>query len=187
MGIKSKNPKKPWIRGKDMPDFSGTSWKDLNDIWPIDSKINSDPWKILGLFMPAFVVTQQFMKTILNGETIGYRDFIILCWMMRVQESKNDIAFEAWATMKGMNISGTIWYARKAKLTQLGLIENLPVTSIRIYRITGTGRLIVKYFVDQLTQANDNLGYWISLQDPKMSEKINKTLCKYCPGWNDLN
>lgn len=186
MGIKSKTPKKKWIAGEDMPEFSGKSWKELNDIWPVDVRISSDVWKHISVAYPAFMVTQQFMKTLLKGESIKFRDFLILCWIQRCQEAKDDIATEAWAPMKGMNISGNIWYNRKASLTRLGLLENMPGERFRMYRVTGTGRMIIKYYVDQVEQAHKNLRYWLSLQPEEYAKKVTKYLNNYWPGWNEI-
>ena len=168
-----------------MPEFSGKSWKELNDIWPTDIRINSEVWKIMAVAPAAWIATKPFMITLL-GETIDTQSFQTLCWVLRCQEAKDDIATEAWAPMKGLGISGNIWYNRKAKLTRLGLIENAPIGRFRMYRVTGKGKMIVRYYVDQLEQAHKNLRYWLTLQPEKYAIQVTKYLNKYWPGWNEI-
>ncbi len=185
MGIKSKNPKKNWEPGVDMPEWSGKSWKELDDIWPATVRVQSEAWKIISVSYPAFIVTQEFMKTLV-GDKIQFREFLVLCWIHRCEEVKAGIATESWAPMKGMNISGAIWYNRKASLTRLGLIENAPVGRIRLYRVTGNGKMVIRYYVDQLEQAHKNLRYWVSLQPDKYAIQVTKYLNRYWPGWDSM-
>ena len=76
--------KKSWKFGKEMPKFSGKSYGELNDIYPINSRINDDTWRMVGLFYPAWVLTRQQYK-----EQIGklrFTRFLELCYMQRCEE-----------------------------------------------------------------------------------------------------
>jgi hypothetical protein len=185
MGIKSKTPKKKWLEGRDMPEYSGKSWKELNDLWPAEIRVASDAWKIISVSPVAWEVTRTFMKGFVGG-TITWQGFQMLCWIQRCEEAKQGISTEAWAPMKGLNISGGIWYNRKAALTRLGLVENVPIKNIRLYRVTGNGKLVIKYFVEQSEMAHKNLRYWLSLHPPEHADKLTKKLNRYWPGWDQM-
>lgn len=171
--------KKRWKAGIEMPEFSGSSWKELHDIWPADVRVASEAWKIISVFTPALLASQTFQKSLLNGKYIGSRDLFILCLIQRCEEAKTNVATEGWPVLKAMNIGGKLWYARKSELTQLGLIENLP-TTLRLYRVTGLGKTIIKNFVENVEQAHQNIKYWVSLQPDENAARVNKYLQAYC-------
>jgi len=185
-GIKSKNPKKNWLAGVDMPEYSGKNWKELNDLWPAEVRIASDAWKIISVSAVAWEATKPFLRTLV-GDTIDWQHFMVLCWILRCEEAKQGISTEAWAAMKGLNISGGIWYNRKAALTRLGLIENVPIKHVRLYRVTGNGKMVIKYFVEQSEMAHKNLRYWLSLQPPEFAARLTKKLNNYWPGWDQMD
>lgn len=169
-----------------MPEFSGKSWGELNDIWPADVRVASEAWKIVSVFTPAWLATVNFMKAILDGKHIASRDFFILCWIHRCEESRENVAMDSWPAMKGMNIGGRLWYNRKSQLTKLGLIENMPTSNIRLYRVTEMGKLIMKKFIENVEQAHKDMKYWKSLQPPEEAAKIDRALQKYCFNLEDL-
>ncbi len=183
-GRKSKNPNpKPlWTVGKELPPFSGKNWWELEDIYPRDQRINNEIWKVIGLMGPAWLISKQFCKD-LTGETIRRRDFELLCYMQRCEEARDNVGMDTYALVKGLTLSGTILHAQKAKIQKLGLVERLPVPRMRIYRVTQKGKLLIKNFHDNLRQANDNLAYWISLQNETTRKEINRLLCKHYPGF----
>ncbi len=148
--------KPKWTRGKEMPLFSKKSWSELEDIWPREIRLSSEACLIAGLFAPAWLKTLAFMDTAI-GKRIVMREFFLLCWLHRVEEAREGVAFHAWPAMKGLNIGGKLWYIRKAGLTKCGLIENLPVKD-HTYRITELGKLVVKKFIDNLQETRDELG-----------------------------
>jgi len=45
-----------------------------------------------------------------------------------------------------------------AKLTKLGLIENMP-TTLRLYRVTKLGKMAIKNFIDNVEQGKAAITY----------------------------
>lgn len=177
MGRKNGSGKPKWKAGKEMPLFSGKSWTELEDIWPKDLRIGSQAAHIIGVFFPAWVDTHRFVKSQF-GFSINMREFLLLCWLQRVEEGRENVGFEGWAAMKGLNIGGRLWYARKARITKLGIVENYPLR-YRLYRVTATGKTIIRYFCDAADQANMNLGEWLSTRDPESGAQLTKFLLDF--------
>lgn len=173
---------KNWARGVDMPEFSGSSWKELEDIWPADVRVASEAWKIISVFTPALLASQIFQKELMNGKYIVSRDFFILCLIQRCEEARTNVATEAWPALKAMNIGGKLWYSRKAELTKLGLIENIPAAGLRLYRVTGLGKAVIRNFVENVEKAHQDIKYWVSLQPAENAERVNRYLQANCFG-----
>lgn len=176
--------KKQWRFGKEMPPFSGKSYGELNDIYPINSRIKDDAWRMVGLMLPAWIVTQRQYEEQL-GCRMRFSSFQELCWMQRCEERSEGVAFLPYPAIKGMNISGAIFAARKARLTQLGLVENIPLSAnrARVYRVTGLGKMIIKSFTDNLNGANDNLEFWLSTVSEEDFKRITYYLVTQYPEW----
>lgn len=179
MGVKSKNPKKKWVEGKDMPFFSGKTWAELEDIWPRNKRIDSNVWRMMGLIAPAWVITQEYCAGLV-GEKIFLQDLNLLCFMQRVEEARDNVAFDSYHILKGMNFGASLYTTRKAKLHKLGLVEKMPLKRLRIYRITGLGKMLIHEFVSNLQKANDNLLGWIESQPKEHQVKISQSLSLYC-------
>jgi len=179
-----KPKKKRWKFGKEMPLFSGKSYGELNDIYPINSRINDEVWRLVGLMYPAWVITKSQFKDQLPGK-LKYTRFQELCWMQRCEEAKEGFAFPAYPAIKGMNVSGAIFAARKAELTKLGLVENIPLSAnrARLYRVTGLGKMMIKAFVENLHAANNNLEMWLSMIGEENYKKITYYLVMQYPEW----
>lgn len=160
-----------------MPLFSNKSWEELQDVWPKELRIVSDAYKIVCMLAPAWVLTQQFIKAN-YGESIAMRDFLTLCWLQRCEDARENVAFDSFPALKGLNMGGKLWYSHKSALTRLGLIENIP-TRVRLYRITATGKMIIRKFVENIEQANQDLHRWMSYQPPEQVVKITKALKKF--------
>ena len=184
-GRKSRNPnpKPMWKAGLEMPPFSGKNWWELEDIYSKDKRIGNDIWRVIGLMAPAWLISKQYCKELV-GEEIDRRSFEMLCFMQRIEEARENAAIDSYAILKSLNIGGTLYYKRKADLHRLGLLERLPIKGMRLYRVTQKGKLLIKNFHDNLHQANENIGYWISLQNEATRGKINKLLWTYYPGWD---
>jgi hypothetical protein len=180
MSEEEKPKKKQWKAGIEMPEFSGSSWRELEDIWPAQVRVASEAWKIISVFTPALMATQTFQKSMLNGKYIRSRDLFILALIQRCEEARTNVATEAWPALKAMNIGGKLWYSRKAQLTKLGLIENIPAPGLRLYRVTGLGKMVIKNFVDNVEKAHQDIKYWVSLQPPENAERVNKYLQANC-------
>ena len=166
---------KRWKAGKEMPMFSGRTWGELEDIFPRNMKLASDAYKIITVLAPAWVKTKEFIK-INYGETIRWDDFTYLCWMQRVEDAKENVAFEAFSARMGLNCNNTLWWIKKSRLTKLGLVENLPIRAQFLYRITEKGKMIVKKFTEELEQAHKNLDMWQSWKSPERA--LNKVTPK---------
>lgn len=152
-----KTNKPKWRRGVDMPDFSGKTWSELNDIWPAEDRVQSDVFLIMALFAPAWNKLMRFIRDtydIQHGFDRG--SFFLLCWMQRVQDAKQDLAFHAWPVMKGINVGGRLWYAKKAFLTKHGFIENMPSRNMA-YRVTEKGKIIMKKFIEYVDESRQEL------------------------------
>lgn len=179
MGVKIRNPKKKWVPGKDMPFFSGKTWAELEDIYPKEKRINNDIWRMIGLAGPAWLATQNYCKELV-GDKIQFRDFLMLCFMQRVEEARDNVAFDSYHILKAFNIGGSLYTTRKAKLHKLGFVEKMPLRKLRIYRITGLGKMLIFKFVENLQKANDNLLEWVKSQPPEHQAKISQSLSLYC-------
>lgn len=170
---------------KNVPPFSGRSYDELNDIYPIDLRIKDDVWRLVGLMKAAFVVTQRQFKDQLPTKLKWCR-FEELCWMQRCEERKEGFAFIEYPAIKGLNISGAIFAARKAELIRLGLVEQIPIEKVkkaRIFRVTWLGKMVIKSFVENLTQANNNLEEWLMKIHPEEYLKITKSLAYNSHRW----
>jgi hypothetical protein len=185
MGTRSNNKKKRWIAGVDMAEFSGTSWRDLQDIWPQDVRVASEAWKIVSVFYPAWMRTMKFMDEQM-GAHIHMRDFFILCWIHRCEEARANVATISWPILKGMNVGGNLWYRRQAQLTKLGLIESMPSGRLQSFRVTAKGKLVMKYFIDNVEQAHSNTKAWVAAQSEEWSEKYNRYFQRYCFDWDKI-
>lgn len=186
MGIRSRNPKKPWVPGKDMPFFSGATWGEIEDIYPKEKRIASDIWRVIGLMAPAWVLSRAYCNELV-GAPIHFRDFQMLCFLNRVEETKASLALDPYPLLKAFNIGGTLFYKRKVDLHRLGLIEKMPLPRVRLYRITPKGKLLIKHFHDNLEKANDNLLYWVYAQPKEHQDKITRILRKYYLGWEIIS
>ena len=160
--------------------FSGKSWKELEDIFPANVKIASEAYKIISVFYPALVSTRQWLKAT-YGIEIQTRDLFLLCWLQRCEDARENVSFDGWPALKGMNIGGKLWYKEKSNITKIGLIENVPAsTAVRLYRITATGKLIIRKFVENVEQAHKNLGLWVSMQPQVEADRITKYIKQFC-------
>ncbi len=182
---KPKRKKRRWEKGIDMKEFSGSSWKELHDVWPADVRVASEAWKILSVFQPAMMNTQKFIASLCGGVHFKPQDFYILCWIQRCEEAKSNVATESWSPKKGMNIGRTLWSARTAKLIKHGIIEDIP-SPFRLYRVTKIGKLIIKNFIDNVEQAHQDIKYWVNSQPAENAEKVNRYLSQYCFEWEKL-
>lgn len=178
MGAKRGKGKPKWVEGVDFPMYSGKKWGELQDIWPADMRIADDAYKIVCLLTPAWMETQKFMQSLI-GDQVGLRDLLIMCWMQRVEDAKENVGFRAWPVMKGMNIGGALWSARKAKITKLGLVERIPAKKVIVYRLSATGKMIVRQFVENLNKANASVDEWIATERDLSKVHITAALMKF--------
>ena len=179
MGVKSKNPKKKWVPGRDMPFFSGKTWAELEDIYPKGKRIDSNIWRMMGLMAPAWLATNEYCKELV-GKKISFRDFMMLCFMQRVEEARDNVAFDSYHILKGLNLGGSLYSTRKAGLHKLGFVEKMPLKHMRIYRTTGLAKMLMYKFADNLQKANDNILEWVESQPKEHQVKISQSLALHC-------
>lgn len=162
-----------------MPFFSGKTWAELEDIYPRNKRIGNDIWRMMGLMAPAWLVTNEYCKELV-GKKIVFRDFMMLCFMQRVEEARDNVAFDSYHILKGLNLGGSLYTTRKAVLHKLGFVEKMPLPKLRIYRTTGLAKMLMHKFAENLQMANDNLLEWIKSQPPEHQAKISQSLNLYC-------
>ncbi len=171
--------KKIWTKGKEIPKFSNKTWRELNSIWPIEKRLKSNAWEMLGLLLPAVTLTAKFVKKNYRGsENIRFstRELLLLCYIMRCEEAKSNVGTENFSIGAGMDVNKRILNARKSILVKLGFIETLPSNKVRLYRLTPAGRMIVKKLVENIEQAHVDLNQWIADQPDSGAEKVNQFL-----------
>lgn len=151
--------KPKWRQGIEMPEFSGKSWKDLNDVWPISMRTSSEAYYILCGFLPAFDKIRPFVKELTGSDQpIHFRDILLLAWCSRCEEAKDGLCTEQYPFQKGINQGLRTFWIRKAKITKIGLIENVPTnTYTRAYRVTEKGRIVLRKFVELVDEAHIKL------------------------------
>lgn len=181
----------------DYSQFSGKSWKQLEDIWPRDLRVSSEAWKIVSVMYPAWIQTKMFCGENLgmqvkrsrgkdsNKNTFVFRDLLILAWMQRCEEARENVAFEHLPVVLGMHSFKSVLNPIKARLIRLDLVENLP-TNRKLCRVTEKGKVILRYFVEQLEQAHYNLRKWMSDIPDETAEYVDKYLVNYCFNYADL-
>lgn len=166
-----------WRAGKEMPAFSGKSWKELEDIWPKGQRLSSEAMFIVGVFSPAWLATQNFMKAN-YGFTLTPHDFFLLCWIHRCQEGREGVFTTAWPVMKGINVGGKLWVLKKSKITKLGLIENMPSHHLRLYRVTGPGKLLIQKFISNVEEAHKDMRRWLADFGPQ-GDEANERITRF--------
>lgn len=139
-----------------MPHYSGKKWSELEDIWPKEVRITDETYEIMGLFSPAWAKTRRFIIDTLQIKGLLYEHFFLLCWLHRVQDGKDGLAFQPYQAMKGVNLGGRIWYGLKSPLHKYGLIEALPIRN-RAYRVTELGKVIIKKFIENVHLSRQEL------------------------------
>ncbi len=183
-----------WVRGAHMPEFSGKSWQELEDIWPAEVRISSEAWKILSVVIPASEATREFCRGYMPELTnqkkrvqFGMREILWLAWIQRCEEAASNTFIDPWPIKKGFNIQDNkLFNNRKSVLTKLGLIENMPAPGIRLYRVTGRGKVVLNKFVSELEQAHYNLRAWRADKPKENCDMITEYLNKYCTGWEEV-
>lgn len=135
----------------------------------------------MGLMAPAWALTNEYCKELV-GEKLYFRDFMLLCFMQRVEEARDNVAFDSFHFKKALNINQSLFSTRKASLQRLGFIEKMPLKRLRIYRTTGLAKMLMYNFMDNLQKANDNLLEWVASQPKEHQAKISQSLAIYCSG-----
>lgn len=178
--------KKRWVRGIDMREFSGKTWRELEDLWPQDVRVASDAWKILSVLPAALVASAQFQQALI-GEKLQPRELFQMCWVMRCEEVKSDVATETLWMDRPLNLTRRMANIRSHKLHKLGLIEQLPISGLRLYRVSDLGRVIIRNLVENLEEAHRAIKKFADDQPKEGSDRVNRYLSTYCFNWETLN
>lgn len=179
--------KKRWKPGVDMREFSGKSWRELEDIWPTDVRLASDVWKVMAVFPAAYEQNKRFQKVLLNGEYLAVRELCQMAWVMRCEEAKQGVATETFWMDRGLELNRRMANIRAGKLSRLGLIEELPSRSFRLYRVSDLGRTVLRNLIEEMEQAHRNIKRWAAEQPEEGKERVNKYLSRFCFEWETLN
>lgn len=170
--------KKRWTRGKEMPLFSGKTWAELQSIWPPEERINSQIWRAIGFYEPAWKFTRIFMKNV-YGLTVRMSDFNLVCFFMRVEEHFEDVASIELPIKMTRQVHRDLLNIQKSRITKQGLIEQFPQGGPPArYRVTPIGRMMIKTFVENLTQADNDMTHWASQVYPSIQNDLTIKLLR---------
>lgn len=147
-----------WRQGIEIPEFSGKSWKTLNDVWPVSMRTTSEAYYILCGFLPAFMALRPILIEITGKQKFDLRDVMLLAWISRCEEAKEGLCTEIYPIHKGLNLDIRMIWRRKASLTKFGFIENIPTGEmVKAYRITDKGRIVLHKFVSLIDEVHTQL------------------------------
>jgi len=160
--------------------FSGTSWQELEDIWPKEIRIMSEAYKIMSVIYPAWR-TLCLKHKWKENEGVGFRidDLFMLFWVQRCEEAKGNVATEGYVISKPLSWNERMRVFKQSRLHRLKLVENMPYKGIRLYRVTAKGKLLMREFIEMLEQAHKDVRYFSSIQPPENGKKINDLMEKY--------
>ena len=175
--MENKPKKKNWRAGVEMPEFSGKSFRYLQDLWPAEMRTSSEAFYIMAGMLYASRQITVFMKSMLDvtGRQIRFMDLLLLAWCLRCEDAKEGLCTEAYALKKGLDQGMKTLWIRKAILTKYGLIENIPTPSVpgeyfKAYRVTEKGRIILRKFVELIDEAHRKLREEWSTDRPDWTE-----------------
>ena len=146
-----------------MPEFSGKSFKHLQDLWPVEMRTSSEALYIMAGMLYASRQITVFTNQLLDvkGRQIRLMDILLLAWCLRCEDAKEGLCTEAYALKKGVDQGMQTLWTRKAILTRFGLIENIPSIGyteyFRAYRVTERGRIVLRKFVQLINEAHTKL------------------------------
>lgn len=172
----------------DLREFVGRSWKDLDDLWPRKMRLSSEAWQVLGLALPAYSATLPFILHLTGGQMVSFRDLVLLCWLQRCEEARENVGITADLVLPGSGFKRVAdLVTRQRVLRRCGLLEDLvgaPRTGL--YRITASGKMILAAFVENLEQAHYDIAGWKAKQKPKTAKRIDYWLRTTAADWPNL-
>lgn len=168
-----------------MPEFSGRSWKDLEDIHPRHVRLSSDAHTILSGVGPALYCLRQDLKK--QGIIIHADDIWLLYWIQRCEEAKENVATETYPVGKPYQWNLKLYYLKQSRLMRNGLIEWLPASSVKLVRVTAQGKDILKTLLQYVEQMHRNVKDFVKRQPEANAEKVQRYVGKYCFEWEKLN
>jgi hypothetical protein len=178
----TKNGKKKWIRGIDYAEFSGMSWKEINDLWPPEVRTSSEAYLILSVMIPAFERFRTWYMQLEGFENRGdlktvfwLRDLGLLAWFSRVEEAKGGLASRGNNLEMGLLQGQKGFQSRKSALIKSGLVEQFPIKGT-YYRVTPKGRLILKKYIEFVEEAHVLIKEYVNHGDEESMNKIFRHL-----------
>lgn len=179
-----------WGKGHvDLREFAGRSWKELEDIWPRKKRLASDAWSILGLAQPAFSATLPFIMRVTGGKRITLRDLILLCWLQRCEEARENVGVTTELALAGSGLPRVQdLVTRQRMLRRYGLLEDLvgaPRTGL--YRLTASAKMILSAFIENVEGAHYDIVAWKARQKPQTAKRIDFWLQGTANDWPQLS
>lgn len=175
--IKKYTEKDKRIRRK-LKQFSNDSWQELEDIWPANLRIGSEAYKVLSVVYPAFRIFNMRLKQE-EGQTIRFDEFMLLFWFHRVEDAKENVCLTPYYVGKPLSWNQRMLAVKQSRLFHMGLVENIPIKGLRLYRVTAKGKQMLRNFVSIMEQAHKDVKFLFHLQPEDHKEKVNKGLKKY--------
>jgi len=165
---RKRNPKS-WRYGIEMPEFSGKSYKQLQDVGPINMRTSSEAYYILCSFLPAWEKLKFFTAELLGLSVkkadLRFHDIGMLAWCSRCEEFAEGLMADSTMVQWGLMAEkkSKVFFIRKSILTRHGLIENIPngpehgLPTFYAYRLTQRGRIVLRKFVDLVEESHSVL------------------------------
>lgn len=172
-----------------MPEFSGRTWKDLEDIWPRHVRVASEALKIIACISPALHALKRDLKK--RGITLNSTNLWILFWIQRCEEAKENVATETYPIGKPHHWNLKLYYIKQSPLMRKGLIEWLPITwspgeRVKLVRVTALGKDILKTFIHYIEQAHRDIKMMAADQPAENAAKVQRYLSRFCFNWTEL-
>jgi len=160
--------------------FSGASWQELEDIFPKEIRVSSEAYIILSVFYPAWRALHLKYKFKQNeGTVLQIDDFFLLCWVLRCEDAKGNVATEGYPISKPLQWNQRMRSFKQSRLHRLKLVENMPYKNLRLYRVTAKGRLLIRDFFDMVEQAHKDIKYFSSIQPPENAAKVDRIMRRF--------
>lgn len=169
-----------------MPEFSGRTWGELEDIWPRHVRVASEAYKIMAGVSPAFQALKVDLKK--RGMSLRQDEVWRLFWIQRCEEAKENVATETYPIGKPHKWNIKLYYIKQSPLMRKGLIEWLPAANrVKLVRVTALGKDILKTFIHYIEQAHRDIKQLAADQPAENAAKVQRYLSKYCFEYDKLN
>lgn len=168
-----------------IPPFSGKTYAELNDIYPIDKRINDDLWRMVCLCGPAYKLLMQKFSQELDGRTLRFVNFQMLCWMQRCEEAKQGLAFSMGPVANGIQLfNKSLLAMRNSELMVLGLVEQITTQKPYIFRVTARGKMMIKTYVEMMRELEGKLSEWIEKTTDGGYDAFTKAMIDNLDRWH---
>ncbi len=167
-----------------MPEFSGRTWRELEDIWPRHVRVSSEAHKIISCISPAWHAMKQDLKK--RGIKLRTDELWRLFWIQRCEEAKENVATETYPIGKPHQWNIKLYYLKQSPLMRKGLIEWLPASTVKLVRVTALGKDILKTFIHYIEQAHRDIKMMVAGQPEENAAKVQRYLSRFCFNWTEL-